>query len=404
MEQIKAKYGEDIRVVGTRNVMMKGFLGLFSHEGVELTGTYGYPIFGSAAVQKDRPLQVDLETAKRQVLAAAGKTAPESSMNAVLKEISALSETITQIKEKMDTAVSASPNQVTHPSLQKLEEDLLFNGFTSSFVKTILDRVRREIPLQELDDYEEIQKRVILWIGKRISIYQDPEPVLQSKKKPRIIVLVGPTGVGKTTTLVKLAVHYGELERSEGVWQKQVRLITLDCYRIGAEYQLKRYGEFMDVPVSTAETNDDLKKLLALYRQDVDYILVDTIGKSPRDYAELGKMKAVLDACPARTEIHLCIQASTKAADVREILKQFEPFKYKSVIITKMDETGQAGNVIGVLAEEQKSISFITTGQVVPTDIERAEVVRMLMNLDGFAIDRPVLTDHFRAIDDKGGE
>jgi len=407
MERIKAKYGEDVKVVWTKDVWKEGFLGLGGHKEIELTG-----IYGNTSIPKDNPMTplnrttvpldrpavpLDFETSKRQVLAAAGKTVPEVSMQAAL----------------------TSPVQIIHPSLQKLEDDLLQNEFTSSFVKAIIDRIRREIPLHELDDYEELQKKAILWIGEKISVYRDPEspegnlglsrsrreipesrgssPV-QGKKKPRIVVLIGPTGVGKTTTLVKLAALYGERERTEGIWQKQVRLITLDSYRIGAEYQLQKYGEIMDVPVHSANSYDGLKQLLALYRQDVDFILVDTIGKSPRDYSELGKMKAILDACPARTEQHLCIQASTKGGDFREILKQFEPFKYKSVIITKMDETSRVGNIISVLAEEGKSVSFITTGQTVPWDIERANMVKLLINLEGFSVDRSALAGHFQGV------
>jgi len=420
MERIRAKYGEDVKVVWTKDVWKEGFLGLGGHKEVELTGIYGstmskdYPMapLNRPTVPQDRPAAapLDFETSKRQVLAAAGKTIPEASMQAALKEIASLGETMRSLHEKVNSAISASPVQAMHPSLKKLEEDLLQNDFTASFVKTIIDRICRETPLHELDDYEEIQKKAILWIGEKISVYRESEspegrgrfgetpPPVQGKKKPRIIVLIGPTGVGKTTTLVKLAALYGERERTEGIWKKQVRLITLDSYRIGAEYQLQKYGEIMDVPVHSANNYDGLKQLLALYRQDVDFILVDTIGKSPRDYSELGKMKAILDACPARTEQHLCIQASTKTGDFREILKQFEPFKYKSVIITKMDETSRIGNIISVLAEERKSISFITTGQTVPWDIERATIVKLLINLEGFSVDRSALAGHFQGV------
>ena len=412
MDRIRAKYGKDFKILNERRVQKGGLLGLGSHEEIELTGTYGFI-----------SPPIDLETSKRQVLAAAGKAIPDASvsMQAVLKEIAGLSGAVRSLNEKVDESInnsivkkSAQQENSNHPSMQKLEEDLYQNEFSSFFVKTILEKARREFPLNELDDYEEVQKKVVQWIGERILIYEEPEystertkvregsPLvqpIQAKKKPRVVVLLGPPGVGKTTTLVKLATLYGELEgEQEGHldWRKQVRLITLDRYRIGAEYQLEKYGEWMNIPVSVVDDYDGLKKVLALYKQEVDFILIDTIGRSPRNYAELGEMKAMLDACPAKTEYHLCVQASTKVGDLRDIIKQYEPFKYKSVIITKLDETDKAGNVISVLAEENKSVSFITTGQTVPSDIEPATVIRLLINLEGFAVDRHSLVDHFK--------
>jgi flagellar biosynthesis protein FlhF len=387
MEKIKARYGNGAKVLHERYIRTGGFLGIGSHEEVEMIGTYGYTT----------PPPADLETAKRQVLAAAGKSIPEATLQTVLKEINNLGGVVRVLSEKVDASISSPVQEKReHEGLSKLEEDLLLNEFSPSFIKLILDRARREFSLEELDDYDAVQKQVILWLGEKISIYQEPE----QKKKPRVIILVGPTGVGKTTTIAKIAALYGE--RSEDVWQHSVRLVTLDNYRIGGKQQIEKYGEIMEIPVSTVENYEGLRKLLALYRQEVDYVLVDTIGESPRNYGELGKMKAVLDACPSRAEVYLCLAASTKVSDIKEILKQFEPFKYKAVIITKLDETNRVGNIISALAEERKSISFITNGQTVPWDIERALVIRLLANLEGFVVDRNALADHFKAKEDVG--
>ena len=127
--------------------------------------------------------------------------------------------------------------------------------------------------------------------------------------------------------------------------------------------------------------------------------LIDTIGKSPKDSSKLGEMKEILDGAGRGVEFHLVISAGTKTSDIEDIMRQFEPFNYKSVIITKMDETDRIGSVISALAEKRKSVSFITDGQTVPVDIRKASVVRFLINLDGFKVDRKKLEKRFPAED-----
>ena len=129
--------------------------------------------------------------------------------------------------------------------------------------------------------------------------------------------------------------------------------------------------------------------------QDVNVILIDTIGKSPYDYDKLAEMQSILGACGSKSEVHLAVSATTKSADIKDIMHQFEPFKYKAVIITKMDETSSVGNVISAVTKNNKKISYITDGQMVPQDIEHATVSRFLMNLEGFRIDREYIEKKF---------
>jgi flagellar biosynthesis protein FlhF len=393
LDKIRSKYGDQAKVLIQRTVRKGGILGIGSHEEVEMTGTYGYsptpPGYGTGLAAESRPRQdFNLEEEKRKVLAAAGKSDP--TLFTILKEVRALN-------EKVETKFESRPLQENqdHAVLKKLEEDLTFNDFSPLYIKTMIERIRREFALEDLDDYEKVQRTVVTWIGESISIYRENPDTGKSpgRKKPRIIVLVGSAGVGKTTTIAKLAALYGE--RLDGSWRNEVRLITLDNYRIGGKQQIEKYGEIMELPVTSVENHEGLRAAIALYRQDVDYILVDTIGKSPRNYSGLGEMREVLDACGSRAEEHLCIAASTKSSDIKETFKQFAPFKYRSVIFTKLDETSRVGNLVSALWEEKKSVSFITTGQTVPSDIERASVMRFLLNLEGFAIDREGLSRRF---------
>jgi flagellar biosynthesis protein FlhF len=245
-----------------------------------------------------------------------------------------------------------------------------------------MDRVRREFSLEALEDFRTVEGKVVEWIGESIRIYRED----QYQRKPRIVVLVGPTGVGKTTTIAKLAAAYmlGEI----GKRPLSVRMITIDNFRIGAEQQIERYGLIMGIPVVSAQNYRELKEVIALNSEDADLILIDTIGKSPRSSVELAEMKELLNACGTGAEFHLALSATTKSSDVTEVLKQYEPFGYRSVIVTKIDETIRLGNVISALSDSGKCISYITEGQQVPKDIQKAETMRFLVNLEGFTVDR----------------
>ena len=150
----------------------------------------------------------------------------------------------------------------------------------------------------------------------------------------------------------------------------------------------------MRIPVASAETAEELKKEIAL-GIDADIVFVDTVGRSPADYARMAEMRSVLDAVGRGGTTQLVVSATTKFADLLQILRQFEPFGYDSVIVTKLDETGSVGNVISALADARKPVSYLCAGQVVPQDIEEASALRLLRQLDGFRLDRTALEQEF---------
>ncbi len=277
-----------------------------------------------------------------------------------------------------------------HPSISEMETLLKANDFTEDFIRESVNWMENSFSLEELSNKENLQNALLEWIGNKISI--GSPLVFKNDGNAKIVTIIGPTGVGKTTTIAKLAAIYGI--GNSGIKPKNVRIVTIDYYRIGAEQQIKKYGEIMKIPVSSAETREDLKKILALYR-DTDLILIDTIGKSPKDYEKLGEMKNLLDLCGKQSETFLALSATTKASDAEDIMRHFEPFNYKSVILTKLDETTRIGNIISVLAGKRKSVTYISDGQSVPQDLEEASVVRFLMNLDGFKVNREVLEEKF---------
>jgi flagellar biosynthesis protein FlhF len=340
---------------------------------------------------------LDFAGEKEKLLALAGASKDNNTLKEVLAEVKTIKEKLES--QSMATSRGANGAGEEHPTINRIDDVLILNDFSSSYRKGLLERVRKEFSLDALDNYDAVQDKVLEWIGEGIKIYEAEK----FKVRPRIMVLVGPTGVGKTTTVAKLAVNFGINFgiTEKGRHKRRIVLVTIDSYRIKAKEQLEAYCEIMGFPCFSAGDYDELKKIIAINSEKTDLILIDTIGKSPRDMARLGEMKMLLDACGSLAEVHLAMAATTKTSDIEEILKTFEPFNYKSVIITKMDETMRIGNIIGALSEKAKPVSYITNGQEVHADIRKASVVQFLINLEGFKVNRVKLEEKFP---DRGDE
>ncbi len=364
LEKMKATYGEDARILTHRTVRLGGMRGLFGRDSVELTG-----YLSEDAAKRRRPS--DAEEEKKKILENVRR---EQTLQVLLKEIQGLRETLQ----------TPHPAPATdHPTVERIGELLAANEFTAEFSTSILDRIRSTFPLGDLESFGRVQNAVVEWIGERIAV--DPPPPL-SPGMPSVVVLVGPTGVGKTTTIAKLAAVYGIGSARQP--PRRVRIVTIDNYRIAAKQQIETYAEIMRIPVSLVESAADLEKAMAL-AGETDLVLVDTIGRSPRDLDKLAEMKQILDAVPAPSRrTYLALSATTKASDIEEVLRQYEPFGYRAVVLTKLDETRRIGAVVATLARHGKPVAWLCDGQGVPQDIAEATVPRLLMNMEGFRIDR----------------
>ncbi len=404
LAKIREKFGPDVHVLRQKKIKMGGFLGFFEKDGIELFFMLSKnPYRPSIAPQK--PASTFEDERKRIIRQAVQNTPslaakiPELSETSTREEspvapsgndqLDTILQTVRKLEQRLEKKGNEEPEKPQeHETILKIEVLLENNDFSSGYIRKILSRIRNEFTLEDLVNYDLVQDTVVNWVGESIAIGDNRNTV-----RPRIIALVGPTGVGKTTTVAKLAAAYS-LAAVKGSRPLNVRVITIDNYRIGAKQQIEIYGNIMNIPVSCAETPSDLQTLVAMY-QDVDVILIDTIGKSPKDFSRIAEMRHFLEAAGQCTDVYLAVSATTKASDMHEIMRQYETFGYGSVIITKFDETSRVGNIISALEEKKKPVSYITTGQRVPLDFEQASAVRFLTNLEGFKINRARIEERF---------
>lgn len=240
---------------------------------------------------------------------------------------------------------------------------LIGNGVEEEIAENLIEDVHRVLSRDGLSDADLIDQNIL----DRIAQIMVPSGPIGLKKGrgPSVAALIGPTGVGKTTTLAKLAAK-GKF--SEG---KKVALISADTYRIAAVEQLRTFADIAEVPMEVAYTPLEMREAVA-HHQDKDLILIDTVGRSQKSLEQLLELKGLLqNASP--DEVHLVISANMKCGDVLEAVKNFGIMPIDRLLFTKLDETSSFGTMLNVVQAVRKPISYITDGQNVPEDIALAD-------------------------------
>ena len=212
------------------------------------------------------------------------------------------------------------------------------------------------------------------------SVLGKPETIsIRRDKKPTVAIFVGPTGVGKTTTIAKIAAD-SALNRD-----LDVAMITADTYRIAAVQQLKTYAEILGIPVSVAYTPGEIKSRIEEF-SDKDLVLIDTAGRSHRHNAQFTELRELVGGADA-DEVFLVLSSTVSVKNNREIIQNYNFLKEFKLIFTKADETPVFGAMLNARILTGKSLSYVTVGQSVPDDIEVASIEKITRNLIGSAVE-----------------
>ncbi|OHB78307.1 MAG: flagellar biosynthesis protein FlhF [Planctomycetes bacterium RBG_16_64_12] len=251
-------------------------------------------------------------------------------------------------------------------SLFRLFTDLIEADLSEEMARELVERVRPEVSGAELADPVLIMARIARMIEAEIPV---AGPIVVSPGRRRLVALVGPTGVGKTTTIAKLAANYRLKEK------RNVGLITVDTYRIAAVEQLRTYADIIDLPMQVVSTPREMRD--AVRRLDgLDLVLLDTAGRSPRDDIKIQELKAFLNEAGA-DEVHLVLSSVAGSRTLQQTAQRFAVVGTTALLLTKLDEATGLGNLLPLLRESRLPVSYLTDGQNVPDDIETADAARL---------------------------
>lgn len=272
-----------------------------------------------------------------------------------------------------ETAEQSEPEDELMKFRKLIYNTLLENEVDEKYAGKIMEEMEKIQKPNMPFDYllAGIYQRLILKFGKA-------EEITEASQGPRIVTFIGPTGVGKTTTIAKIASRYVVEEK------KKVALLTTDTYRIAAAEQLRTYANILMVPFRVIYTQEELAAALQDF-YDYDYIMVDTTGHSPQNREQLGNMKQLLKYMEQSAECHfyLVLSSTTKYKDLLKIADSYSQVADYQLIFTKLDETEALGNLLNLRMHTGAGIAYVTCGQNVPDDIEVFNPQKMVKQLLG---------------------
>lgn len=443
IETAKKELGSQVVIMNIKEIKPKGVLGIFKAPIYEVTaameGTEPAPApvftpvkpmpstpvlegthFDAAADEsfktvlnsKDVPTAIDTLKKPQSYADAYAQTSNQSAAQKMTKETSDLGFTeqdlksafreINEVVEKSENIKKPNPQQKVEPQKEfvplqstlnqplRKESAMLETGEQNSFIKMlynilmdnevdekyvnqILDDLGNVISSSNSLDYliSNVYQKMVLKFG-------SANTITLSENRPKLVFVIGPTGVGKTTTIAKIASKF-KFEK-----KKNVAFITTDTYRIAATDQLNVYAGILSAPLSIVvdvnDFNDEVKKY-----KDMDLVLVDTAGFSHKNQAQKDDLKKLLSNVgdEYEKEIYLVLSATTKYQDLKEIVDTYRGFTDFKIIFTKLDETSAYGNILNMKMYTGADLSYVTTGQNVPDDIEEIDSQKIVKTLLG---------------------
>jgi flagellar biosynthesis protein FlhF len=379
MSKIKKELGPEAVILQTRQIKEGGFLGFFAKTKIEIitaieekpqaevsgttqnTQNSSFPTVKTDAIKK----AYEAFRAKENEYALE-KKGQESVKSSNIAEQDILEKTQLELQE-MHSILKEIKGRITNEDQEEIPEPLhkwanFLNtrGVSRELSNRLLYRVKNELVEGQWNNsllvFENLKKQVT-------NLCANTQTIRPRKAKNLVVALVGPTGVGKTTTIGKLAAGFSIIEK------RKVALVTADTYRVAAVEQLRTFGEIIGVPVEVVMTPEGLKEAIDEQR-DKELVFIDTAGRSPHHDLHMSELEAFLSK--AQPDLTMLVMSAT--TNLPDQLQVFERFKDLSthLILTKLDESFSLGSLLDLLVNTDLPVAYLTNGQDVPDDIDAA--------------------------------
>lgn len=401
LQQVKRVLGPDAVILSTRTIQSRRWLGLRKRETVEVMAGKGMnvqsrrkaptPTAGQPPVMKQVPPPHAINAYSAHAKTAApqanghvtqqpnGVAKPHTPDNGKSFMQTPEAQTVAMVGfsneiNSLKTMVKDLVHEVRHRTAPQVPEELfeeyqklMIAEVSEELACDIIRKVHQTARPEQLANPQFVNEKILEQLEKLIPL---SGPIERKKLNgPHIVALIGPTGVGKTTTIAKLAANLKLRQK------RKVGLITIDTYRIAAIDQLRRYAELIGVQLAVVSNPDDIADAVAQFA-DCEYVLIDTAGRSPTDTLKLSELGRYLDQAKV-DEVHLVLSSTCGVKNAELVMDRFGAVRVDKVIITKVDEAAQLGVVLSVVRKLNKGLSYMTNGQDVPDDIEEGHARRI---------------------------
>ena len=356
LKRIRADLGADAVIIHSAFEKQKGLLGLFSRPRMEIVAGGGFKIVKDFAGGKTPPIHP--EPGRGTGETPAPGLAPES----LKREIADIKRLIAETQD----LVARRGGGFDGP--QELAEEyaaLAATRVSEKLAQRMAAQIKAKLPPEALRDRARIRASIRGLVKEMVRC---TEGIALKPGRCVKVAFVGPTGVGKTTTIAKLISIYAHRGKEVGV-------ITNDTYRIAAAEQIRRVAQLVGVPIRVCPRPQEIEAALAEFA-DRDLVLIDTAGRSQKNAQRMDELKEVLAAVKP-DETHLVVSMTTQPETIVDVAERFASCGYDRLVVTKLDEALKVGVVLDVLSRVQAELSFITTGQEIPRDIEVADSGRL---------------------------